>query len=112
MTTIKLGADGTLKVPEETYRRLRMEPGDPFSISVEEGTLTISSLIEIYTPERQAEFLLNNSLSPEEYRRNSREVLNLGVDPLGINPAYLDPGEDWQRAESHSDFLESRRMSS
>ena len=112
MTIIKLGADGTLKVPEEIYRQLRMEPGDPFSLRVDEGTLTISSLIEIYTPERQAEFLLNNSLSSDEYRQNLREVLNLGVDPLSIHPASLDRGEDWQRAENHPDILQSRRKSS
>ena len=29
---------------------------------------------EVYTPERIAEFLLNNSVSEEDYRRNLAEV--------------------------------------
>jgi hypothetical protein len=66
---------------------------------------------EIYTPERLAEFLLNNSLSEEEYRRNLREVISLGVDPLSIDPAYLDRGEPWARAEQHQDILQVRRTS-
>jgi len=37
--------------------------------------------IEIYSPERKAEFLLNNSITPEDYKDARRTVQGLGVDP-------------------------------
>jgi hypothetical protein len=67
MPYIKLGKDRTLTLPEELCKQLRMEECDPFLVTVEEGTMTITSLIEIYTPERIAGFLLNNSCSKEEF---------------------------------------------
>ena len=66
---------------------------------------------EIYTPERTAEFLLNNSLSEDEYRRNLAEVLAMGVDPLAIDPDVLIQDEPWQRPDRHSDILLARRHS-
>jgi hypothetical protein len=66
---------------------------------------------ETYAPERIAEFLLNNSLSEDEYRRNLAEVISLGIDPLSINPEYLIQDEPWQRPEAHRDILLARRTS-
>ncbi len=66
---------------------------------------------EVYTPERIAEFLLNNSGSEEESRRNLAEVLALGVDPLSIDPAYLIQDEPRQRPELHRDIPLARRTS-
>jgi hypothetical protein len=36
---------------------------------------------ERYTRERQAEFLLNNAIGPDEYRRALDEVRGMGLDP-------------------------------
>ncbi len=49
---------------------------------------------EIYTAERKAEFLLNNALSPEEYRWAVEEVCRLGVDPTRLENIFRD--EPWQ----------------
>ena len=49
---------------------------------------------EIYTPERIAEFLVNNSLTAEEYRWAVGEVVRLGLDPLRIEHLFRD--EAWQ----------------
>jgi hypothetical protein len=54
---------------------------------------------ELWTKEEIAEFLLNNSLNEEEYRRNIAEVIALGIDPIALNPDHLDRGESRQRAE-------------
>ena len=64
---------------------------------------------ELWSNETIAEYLLNNSLSAEEYRRNLGEVLDLGVDPLRLNPDHLDRREPWQRAECHEYLLPVRR---
>jgi hypothetical protein len=67
--------------------------------------------LEVYTPERIAEFLLSNSVSEEDYRRNLAEVLALGDDPLSIDPAFLIQDEPWQRPDRHRDILPARRTS-
>jgi hypothetical protein len=39
---------------------------------------------ERYTPERKAEFLLNNAVTPEDYSWAVREVRKMGIDPKTI----------------------------
>jgi hypothetical protein len=41
--------------------------------------------IEIYTPERKAEFLLNNAVTPEDYAWAVREVRKMGLNPENIS---------------------------
>jgi hypothetical protein len=41
-------------------------------------------LIEDYTPERLAEFLLNNSVTAEDYATALADVHKLGIDPATI----------------------------
>ncbi len=50
--------------------------------------------LEIYTPERKAEFLLNNALSADEYRWAVEEVCRIGVDPTRLEHIFRD--EPWQ----------------
>jgi hypothetical protein len=49
---------------------------------------------EIYTPERKAEFLLNNALSADEYRWAVEEACRLGIDPTRLEHIFRD--EPWQ----------------
>ncbi len=49
---------------------------------------------EIFTPERIAEFLLNNSLNAQEYNWAVQEAMRLGVDPLRMDHLFRD--EEWQ----------------
>jgi hypothetical protein len=43
-----------------------------------------SDRIENYSPERLAEFLLNNAATPEEYAAAVQEVRKMGIDPTTI----------------------------
>jgi len=45
--------------------------------------------VEIYPPERKAEFLLGNALDADDYRRAVEEVKKLGLDPGKI--AHEEP---------------------
>jgi hypothetical protein len=45
--------------------------------------------MEIYTPERIAEFLLNNAVTKEDYDSACTEVRALGLDPA--KTPYTDP---------------------
>ena len=40
--------------------------------------------VEIYTPERKAEFLLTNAVNQEDYRRAEAEVRRMGLDASKI----------------------------
>jgi hypothetical protein len=40
--------------------------------------------VEIYTPERKAEFLLSNAIDPEDYRAAVAEVKKMGLEPASI----------------------------
>jgi hypothetical protein len=37
--------------------------------------------VEVYSPRRRAEFLLNNAVDGRDYRRARAEVRRLGLDP-------------------------------
>ena len=43
--------------------------------------------VEIYTPERKAEFLLSNAVDVKDYQAAVEEVRKLGIDPAKI-PHY------------------------
>ncbi len=47
--------------------------------------------VEIYTPERKAEFLLTNATTADDYRRAATEVRRMGLDPAKI--AHRKPGK-------------------
>ena len=54
----------------------------------------VKAEIEIYTPERVAEFLLSNSVDAEDYANAVARVKAFGLDPDAIphvKPKELDP---------------------
>lgn len=50
----------------------------------EDGVLirpAVALPVEVYTPERRAEFLLGSAVDPEDYERARGEVRSMGLDP-------------------------------
>ena len=45
----------------------------------------ISVAVEIYSPKRKAEFLLNNAVDQADYRGARKEVMELGPDPDSVH---------------------------
>jgi AbrB family looped-hinge helix DNA binding protein len=81
----KVGRRGTVVLPAKLRRRLGIEEGS-FVIAEEreDGILIRPATVlpvEVYTPERRAEFLLNNVVDAEDYQRARAEVKRLGLDP-------------------------------
>ena len=80
----KVGRRGTVVLPAKLRRRLRIEEGSFVVAEEREDGILIRPAtvlpIEIYTPERRAEFLLNNAVGAEDYRRARAEVKRLGLD--------------------------------
>jgi AbrB family looped-hinge helix DNA binding protein len=88
METSKVGKRGTVVVPARLRRKFGIEEGR-LVIAEErpDGILLRPALtlpVEIYTPERRAEFLLSNAVDAEDYRAAVAEVKKMGLEPASI----------------------------
>jgi AbrB family looped-hinge helix DNA binding protein len=81
----KVGRRGTIVLPAKLRRRLGIEEGSFVVAEEREDGILIRPVtvlpVEIYTPERRAEFILNNAVGVEDYRRTRAEVKRRGLDP-------------------------------
>lgn len=86
--TTKIGKRGTVVIPAGLRRKYGFEEGSlVVAEAQEEGVLlrpAVTLPLERYTPERKAEFLLNNAVTPEDYAWALKEVKKLGIDPKTI----------------------------
>jgi hypothetical protein len=73
MTTAK---KGSLVIASETEEGILIRPA-------------IALPLEIYTPERKAEFLLSNAINEGEYQAALTEVRQMGLNPDAIFPKPL-----------------------
>ena len=80
-----VGKRGTVVIPARLRRRFGIEEGDTVIVEErEEGVLirrAIAVPLEIYDPERRAEFLLSNAVDAKDYERARKEVRKMGLDP-------------------------------
>lgn len=83
--TAKVGKRGAVVIPAALRRNYGIEEGSLVIVEARlEGILLrpVATLpVEIYTPERKAEFLLNNTVAPEDYAWAVKEVLKMGLNP-------------------------------
>jgi len=86
--TTKVGKRGAVVIPAGMRRKYGFEEGSLVVAEPRaEGVLlrhVVALPVEIYTPERKAEFLLNNAITPEDYEWAVKEVRKLGLDPETI----------------------------
>ena len=85
----KVGKRGAVIIPAKLRRRFGIKEGS-FVIAEErdDGMLLRPAAVlpvEIYTPERRAEFLLGSATNAEEYAQAVAEVRALGLDPEQID---------------------------
>jgi AbrB family looped-hinge helix DNA binding protein len=85
---IKVGKRGTVVLPAKLRRRSGIEEGtivvaeaSPFGILIRPAQVV---QIEIYTPERRAEFLLSNAVDERDYRAAKKEVQLMSLDPRKV----------------------------
>ncbi len=91
----RVGKRGTVVIPAALRRRFGIEEG-AFVVAepCEGGVLIRPALvlpIEVYTPERKAQFLLSNSVDAADYAGAVAEVRRMGLDPKTI-PHYKPRG--------------------
>ena len=86
--TVKIGKRGTVVIPATLRQKYKLEEGSQIIMeSLTEGVLlrpVVTLPIEIYTPERKAEFLLNNTVTSEDYAVAIKKVREMGLDPETI----------------------------
>ena len=84
----KVGKRGTWVIPAPLRRRFGLEEGSEIiAEETPEGILirpAFTVALEIYSPERKAEFLLSNAVGEEDYARAVAEVEGLGLDPASV----------------------------
>jgi len=91
MQTVMIGKRGTIVIPAKMRKRYKLDEGSPMLIEErEDGILmrpavTTPIEVEIYTPERLAEFFLNNVMSKEGYLEARQDVAKMGIDPDSID---------------------------
>jgi bifunctional DNA-binding transcriptional regulator/antitoxin component of YhaV-PrlF toxin-antitoxin module len=86
--TSRVGKRGTLVIPANLRRRYGLEEGclvitEPLANGILIRPATVVP-VEVYSPERKAEFLLNNAVDAEDYAHAVAEVRALGLDPEAI----------------------------
>jgi AbrB family looped-hinge helix DNA binding protein len=93
--TSRVGEKGTVVIPASLRRRFGLEEGSLIIAEEREDGILIRPAemfpVEIYTPERKAEFLLSNAVDAEDYAHAEEEVRKMGLDPATI-PHYKPPG--------------------
>ena len=86
--TSRMGKRGTVVVPAELRKRYGLDEGALIIAEErEEGILlrpAVAVPVEVYTPERRAEFLLANAVDDKDYREIVKEVRAMGLDPDDI----------------------------
>ena len=81
----RIGKRGTVVIPPRLREQYGLREGALFVL--EEGPEGITlrpageDLVESYSPERKAEFLLQNAVDEEDYTRAREEVRKMGLDP-------------------------------
>lgn len=79
-----VGEDGLIAIPADVWRQAGIVEGSPLVVEARDQEIVIRAAapaIEIYTPERKAEFLLSNAIDEADYQRARAEVVKLGFDP-------------------------------
>lgn len=87
MKTVVMGKRGTVVVPAKMRKRYRLDEGSPMQFEEREDGILIRPMsttqpeVEIYTPERLAEFFLNNVMTKDGYAEARKDVEEMGIDP-------------------------------
>jgi AbrB family looped-hinge helix DNA binding protein len=84
----KIGKRGTVVIPAPLRKKYGFDEGSQLIVeALPDGVFlrpVVTLPVEIYTPERKAEFILNNTITPEEYALAVKKVRNMGLDPETI----------------------------
>lgn len=82
---VRVGKRGTVVIPAEVRRRYGLDEGEILVMEESEQGLLLKPVrayeVEIYTPERTTEFMINNAITAEEYDAALADARAAGIDP-------------------------------
>lgn len=111
VTTIKMGKRGTLVLPVELRKRFGITDGSILNIEATADGIEVRPAVaydvEIYTPERRAELLLNNAMTREEWDEIAAEVRADGLDPQKIPFVAANQRESLPTRQEWRDEIEN-----
>jgi AbrB family looped-hinge helix DNA binding protein len=85
---VRVGKRGTVVIPADTRRRFGLDEGQMLVMEESAGGLLLKPVsayqTEVYTPERTAEFMINNAVTAAEYDGALGEARALGIDPTSL----------------------------
>lgn len=94
MHSVTVGDKYRVTIPKEIRERLGIKPGQRVEVTTSGYTIRIEPLdigephecapVEVYSPERIAEFLLANVIDADDYAAAVKEVRRMGLDPDAI----------------------------
>ena len=91
MQTVQISKRGTVVIPAKMRKRYNFDEGGAMLIEEREDGILLRPAVttpveaEIYTPERLAEFFLNNVLTKEGYLEARKDVELMGINPDSID---------------------------
>ena len=84
----KIGKRGTVVIPAPIRQKYGFREGSQLIVEGrQDGVMLLPVVtlpVEIYTAKRKAEFLLNNTVTAEDYKVAVKEVQKMGFDPETI----------------------------
>jgi AbrB family looped-hinge helix DNA binding protein len=85
---VRVGKRGTVVIPADARRRYGLDEGEMLVMEECAQGLMLKPVrafeLEAYTPERRAEFMLNNAVGAAEYDEALAEVRAMGLDPDSV----------------------------
>jgi AbrB family looped-hinge helix DNA binding protein len=85
---LRVGKRGTLVIPAEMRRRYGFDEGEMLVMEESPQGLLLKPVrayeLEVYTPSRTAEFMLNNAVDAAEFDAAVAEVRAMGLEPDAI----------------------------
>ncbi|MGH2559910.1 MAG: AbrB/MazE/SpoVT family DNA-binding domain-containing protein [Thermomicrobiales bacterium] len=80
---------GSVRIPEELQEKFGLAEGAMLVAEANDDGIMLRPIVEtdveIYTPERIAEFLLSNAMDKDDYESAAEEVRRMGLDPESID---------------------------
>ncbi|MEX0878277.1 MAG: AbrB/MazE/SpoVT family DNA-binding domain-containing protein [Thermoanaerobaculia bacterium] len=87
---IRVGKRGTIVLPAKMRKRYGFEEGTMIVAEEAEYGVVLRPAavvpVEVYSPERKAEFLIANAVDAGDRKRAEEEVRKLGLDPRKTRP--------------------------
>jgi AbrB family looped-hinge helix DNA binding protein len=87
LETVSVGKAGDVAIPLSLRQLTGIEVGSTVMLEARDGEIVIRPIsddVEVYSPERIAEFLLSNAVDAADYARACEQVRELGLNPEKI----------------------------